>query len=339
MLAAAPRPGPRLRHVPALDGLRGLAILGVLAFHAGYLPGGFLGVDLFFVLSGYLITSLLLVERAETGRIDVVAFWGRRARRLLPALLVMLAVVAGLVWLTGDPTTLAGVRGDALATLGYVANWREIVAGQSYWDLFAQPSPLDHTWSLAIEEQFYVVWPLVVAGAVRRVAALEPRPVRGDRRAGARLVRGHGHHPPAAAGSVTRLLRDRHPGGRHPDRRGDRGAHHPHARLADGLRAARRAPSVVAMAVLGVGWIVAKGASGWLYDGGLLALQLAAAVVIWTVVRRERGPAGTVLAWRPLRALGVISYGLYLWHWPVFVALVARAHRPVGRRVRTRSGS
>ncbi len=151
-------------HFSALDGLRGLALLGVLFFHAkGVLPGGYLGVDLFFVLSGFLITSLLLAERERTGKIALAAFWVRRARRLFPALLSLMPAVAAYGWLLATPGELATVRGDALATLAYVANWRTILAHKSYWDLFAHPSPLEHTWSLSIEEQFYVVWPLVVA--------------------------------------------------------------------------------------------------------------------------------------------------------------------------------
>ncbi|RYE90039.1 MAG: acyltransferase, partial [Myxococcales bacterium] len=159
----------RLRHIPALDGLRGLALLGVLLFHAdGALRGGYLGVDLFFVLSGYLITTLLLAEQASAGRIELGAFWVRRFRRLMPALLSLMPAIALHAWLLAAPGELPGLRADALATLGYVANWRAILAHKSYWDLFNAPSPLEHTWSLAIEEQFYVLWPLLVVAVLRR---------------------------------------------------------------------------------------------------------------------------------------------------------------------------
>jgi len=158
---------PKLEHVPALDGLRGIAVVGVLAFHLGHLRGGYLGVDLFFVLSGYLITSLLLVEWEHTGRIGLGAFWSRRARRLLPALFLLIGAVAVYAW-TSPPAIVPGaLRGDALATLGYVANWHAVLAHHGYWELFAAPSLLAHTWSLAIEEQLYVVWPLVVVVALR----------------------------------------------------------------------------------------------------------------------------------------------------------------------------
>ncbi|MEO8796712.1 MAG: acyltransferase, partial [Polyangiaceae bacterium] len=128
-LSAEASPPRGIGHFSALDGLRGLALLGVLFFHAkGVLPGGYLGVDLFFVLSGFLITSLLLAEHERTGKIGLVAFWVRRARRLFPALLSLMPAVAAYGWLLATPGELATVRGDALATLAYVANWRTILA-------------------------------------------------------------------------------------------------------------------------------------------------------------------------------------------------------------------
>lgn len=147
----------RLRHVPALDGLRGAAVVGVLLFHAGHLTGGYLGVDLFFVLSGYLITSLLVVEWATTGGVALGAFWSRRARRLLPALLAVLVVVGVASHWFVPPVSRGQLRSEGLATLGYVANWFAIFRGNGYWQQTLLPSWLQHTWSLAIEEQFYVV--------------------------------------------------------------------------------------------------------------------------------------------------------------------------------------
>jgi len=158
--------------VPAIDGLRGIALLGVLAFHAnGALRGGYLGVDLFFVLSGFLITRILLAEQQATGRIDLRSFWVRRARRLFPALLALMPAIGLYAYFLTPPAGLAGIRADALSTLGYVANWSAIFSHRSYWELFRSPSPLEHTWSLAIEEQFYVVWPLVVFLVLRRFGA------------------------------------------------------------------------------------------------------------------------------------------------------------------------
>lgn len=323
-----PPDSPRLAPMPALDGLRGLAVAGVLAFHLGYLRGGFLGVDLFFVLSGFLITSLLLAEHRRRGAIDLARFWARRARRLLPALLVVLPAVAAYAWVVADPTELNRIRGDALATLGYVANWREIFVGQSYWDLFAQPSPLEHTWSLAIEEQFYILWPLIVVGVLTvakgsRRALLVVTAGLAVASAVAMVVVHHPYEDPSRVyfGTDTRaasiligaVLAIRLGRRLHPDHSGR------HARpLGDRVAAGLGAAALVAVVA---SWFVASGASNWLYQGGFIGIELTVAVLIWSVARPEPGPAGRLLSVAPLRALGLISYGLYLWHWPVFVAL------------------
>ena len=154
---------------PALDGIRALAVAAVLAYHGGlpWAKGGFLGVDAFFVLSGYLITSLLVMEWRTKGKIEPIAFWSRRARRLLPALFLMLMGVAFYAAVLATPQELSKIRGDALATICYVANWRPIFTGQSYFDQFSIPSPLLHTWSLGIEEQYYAVWPLLLLLALK----------------------------------------------------------------------------------------------------------------------------------------------------------------------------
>jgi len=160
--ADSSRPGPG--HVPALDGLRGVAVAVVVAYHLrpDWVPGGFLGVDLFFVLSGYLITSLLLAERARHGHIDLRSFAARRLRRLTPAVvLVVLATVAFTV-AVGDAGEIDRIRRHAVGTLAYVANWVFIADGDSYFADISGPSPLRHAWSLAIEEQFYLVWPAAV---------------------------------------------------------------------------------------------------------------------------------------------------------------------------------
>src|SRR5215212_4886107 len=154
---------PRLPYIPALDGLRALAVGAVLLYHAGvgWAGGGFLGVDLFLVLSGYLITTLLVLEHDGTRRIDLPAFWARRARRLLPALFLTVAAVVVVAPFALSRLQFDRVRSDGLATLLYVANWRLIFSGQSYFEQFSEPSPFRHTWSLAIEEQWYLLWPLV----------------------------------------------------------------------------------------------------------------------------------------------------------------------------------
>src|SRR3954470_7804794 len=159
------RARPHLAYAPALDGLRALAVIAVLLSHAGFrwARGGFLGVTTFFVLSGFLICGLLLVERDSTGRISLRSFWARRARRLVPGVLVLVALVAGYYFAVAARPS-RGVVGDALAAMTWVGNWRFVLAHRSYADLFSQASPFQHTWSLAVEEQFYVVAPLLVAG-------------------------------------------------------------------------------------------------------------------------------------------------------------------------------
>ncbi len=161
--------GGRFRYLPALDGLRAFAVLAVLCYHGGmsWAIGGFLGVDAFFVLSGFLITSLLLVEWRGTGGIALSAFWIRRARRLLPALFLVLGGVALYAAFAAAPTELDRIRSDGLASLFYVSNWRFVFSHQSYFEQFGVPSPLRHMWSLAIEEQFYLVWPMIVYGVLR----------------------------------------------------------------------------------------------------------------------------------------------------------------------------
>lgn len=156
--------GVRLPYMPGVDGLRALAVATVFMYHAGatWLPGGFLGVDFFLVISGYLITSLLVAEQQGTGRLDLWRFWLRRARRLLPALFLALAgtLIAMLIlhW-----EEVARLKGAVLASLAYVTNWYFVVADVPYFEQFGRPNVFTHLWSLAVEEQFYLFWPLVLA--------------------------------------------------------------------------------------------------------------------------------------------------------------------------------
>ena len=297
----------RIDYVPGLDGLRGTAVAGVLLFHASaLLRGGYLGVDLFFVLSGYLITALLLREQQETGRIDLRAFWVRRFRRLMPALLALVPAIAIYAKFLAEPSELASLRADALATLAYVANWRAILAKRSYWEMFAAPSPLEHTWSLAIEEQFYLVWPLLVAGVLRW----------GRRALG--VVVGL-----LALGSIMTMLLLYEEGRTMrvylgTDARG--AAILVGAALA--LSGVRRVPqwlAVLAFAVLAIAWGLLDGQSELLYRGGFWITELACAVLIAACVSGEG--IARLFTWRPLRLLGTVSYGVYLWHWPVYVVL------------------
>ena len=171
-------PPERTSHVPALDGVRAVAVMLVLLFHLGVpgFGGGFLGVDVFFVLSGFLITSLLLAEMEKAGRVSLPAFWLRRARRLLPALVLVLLAVAAAAALDPSFIERSSLRGDLLSTTGYVANWH-FIGTSSYFADNGFPSPLQHTWSLAIEEQFYLVWPVILAIVAWAIHAMRARKV------------------------------------------------------------------------------------------------------------------------------------------------------------------
>ena len=316
--------GRRLPYQPALDGMRGLAVAAVLAYHAGlpWARGGFLGVDAFFVLSGYLITSLLLSEWRATGSISLLAFWSRRARRLLPALFLVLVGVGFYAIIFAQPEELARLRDDALATLGYVANWRPVLVGESYFDQFSLPSPLRHTWSLAIEEQWYAVWPVlvIVLLRLRRGSLATLLGVSLVLAAGSALLMAWLHDPQGdpsrvyygtdtraqslLVGAVLAVVLLQH--GR---------------ALADRAGLLLQLAGLVSVAYIGWMWVTTSDNSVFLYRGGLLLLALAVAVVIAAAVRPARGPLASILSIAPLRGLGLISYGVYLWHWPIYLVL------------------
>lgn len=344
-MGTAGRGHPRLARVPALDGLRGLAVVAVLLFHGGlsWATGGFLGVDVFFVLSGFLITSLLLGEQHSTGTIGLGGFWSRRARRLLPALLLVVAAVAAATKLF-DPSVQVPLRDDALAALAYVANWHFVIQGADYFGRTAADSPLNHLWSLAIEEQFYVVWPLVVlavargrraatwvgivagTGAVASVAAMVLLHRSADDVSRVYFGTDTRAHTVLIGALAAALLSPRPVAPTVPSASGWSWAPDflsaptavgwPRAvRLLLGLVA------VVAAANLVAGVALVDGDRSWLYEGGLPLFSVAAAILIGHAVLIPEGMVATVLGLSPLRAVGRLSYGLYLWHWPLYLLL------------------
>ena len=313
------RPGASGRYWPALDGVRALAVGAVIAFHLGVLGGGWIGVDVFFVLSGFLITTLLLDERDRTGTVRLGAFWARRARRLLPALGLMLVALALYAALGGTAVVPAQLRSPALATLLYVANWQQLIAGHGYFAHFDMVSPLQHTWSLAIEEQYYLVWPLLflllarLARGRSRRALVTPMVVLAVASAAWMGVAAGLVGPNRAyLGTDTRawelLL-------------GGVGA------VLARAPAARRRPrawtvaGTVGLIALVVGAAMASGPPRWIWDGGLVVLAGAALVVVMGAVGHPTGAVARLLGLAPLRVVGRLSYSLYLWHWPVIVVM------------------
>lgn len=334
--APAPSDATRLPYLPGLDGVRALAVVAVLLFHlpARLLPGGFLGVDVFFVLSGFLITSLLLGELDRTGRIGFRQFYLRRARRLLPALLAVLGVTTLLV-LTVARDAAAIFRQDALAALTYTTNWWYVIDDRSYFEVIGRPPLLQHLWSLGIEEQFYLVWPAVCLFAWRRwgrrgvgvtafagavvgtawmagLAVVWQVPAAADT---ARLYFGADTHAMTvlAGAALATVWRP----GRLP------------RTIPDSAQVAVSVAGTTALLALGALFLWATEASGWLFRGGFLLVAVVSVALI-AAASHPAGRFGAALGGPVLRWLGTRSYGIYLWHWPIFLVTRPDLDLPYG---------
>ena len=315
-----PRPG----HIPGLDGLRGLAIVAVLTYHftPSVLPGGFLGVDVFFVVSGFLITTLLLRELHERGRLDLRGFWLRRARRLLPALVVVVVVSVAAARLIGGDLLVAMGR-QTLGALTFSTNWLEIAAGASYFSATA-PLLFVNFWSLAVEEQFYLLWPfgLVLTVALARSTRTRLGVVLGLALASATAMAVI--YEPGQDASRVYYGTDTHAfslmfgtalalAWAGPERAW---LHTAWWRRWRGLSVA------AAFAVLLLLMFTMSDLSSWTFRGGIV-LGAAATAVLIAGLLEQGGPWRSLMELRPLTWLGRRCYGIYLWHWPVLMMALA----------------
>ncbi|MGG1615139.1 acyltransferase family protein [Paenibacillus sp. NRS-1782] len=313
-----PLPSQR-RYMPGLDGLRALAVIAVIVYHLNpdWLPGGLLGVGVFFTLSGYLITDILVSQWDTYHSFKMKDFWLRRARRLLPAMLTVVAVIV-LCSLLFDPSRLTALRGDVPAALVYMSNWWFIFHQVSYFESFGPPSPLGHLWSLAVEEQFYILWPLmlalglkympkriVLAGWVTCLALISALLMAVIYVPGADPSRVYyGTDTRGFALLIGAALALVWPSGKL------KGQASAKARLfLDGIGA-------VSLLLL-CHWAWASNEyDPSLYRGGLLGIALVTAIVV-AALAHPVSHLGKLLGLKPLRWIGARSYGLYLWHVPV----------------------
>ncbi|GAA1895389.1 acyltransferase family protein [Asanoa iriomotensis] len=325
---AAPGGGRgRQMFFPAVDGLRGLAILSVLLYHTSWFSNGLFGVDVFMVLSGFLITLLLIREAKRTGRIALGDFFRRRFKRLMPGLSITLLVTVALAYVLGGLKEAEQISGKAIASLFQVANWQQIRNSDAYWEGFGRINPLAHMWSLSITEQFYVVWPfvfLLVFWLCRRsvvaltcvlvlllVASAAVAPLMYDGTNSDRLYLGTETRAVdfvagAVAAGFAMLLY-----GRSAERRHGRGP------SASSTFLATFVGVITLAALVGVSLYTSDYHEAWLYQGGIAGVAVITAVLIVTLCH-ERGPLVRVLSFGPLAEIGRISYTMYLLHLPIF---------------------
>ena len=331
-MSPSPAPTARRAHWPALDGWRGFTIWFAISVHAGYFTaGGVLSLDTFFVLSGFLITGLLIREWDRSAGIDLVSFWARRARRLLPALFVVLGAVLVYAAVLAPSLGLDKLRVDVLASLGYVVNWHFIFSGQSYFGAFTTPSPLLHLWSLAVEEQFYLIWPPVVLGTLW-LARRRFQPRAAIATVGVVALCG-------ALASSLWMVALYQPGG-DPSRVYYGTDTRAQAMLIGAVlavvstlhgplrsRAGRAVLTIAAplcLFVVVAPWFAsdATAVHDFFYGRyGLFAYCVATAIVLWRLTQPRPGALGAALSWEPVRWVGAISYEMYLWHWPTYLVV------------------
>lgn len=315
---------PDRRYMPGLDGVRAIAVLGVFAYHLGIgaIPGGFLGVSVFFTLSGYLITDLIL-SRQAANEFTLRSFWVARGRRLLPAMFILILGVAAWVTVIG-PRQSGDFRAAALASALYVNNWWQVAHDVSYFAQFDQPGALNHLWSLAVEEQFYIVWPLVLLG-LARIVRERSTSVNRPRLAAAIAA--------IAAASTIAMLVMYQPGGDPTrvyygtDTRASEllvgaalAAIWPSARLRAGIRPGARnvldAAALGALVLIAVLFVTVNDSSSFPYRGGFVLLSLAVAALV-AALAHPASRLAAIVGCRPMRWIGARSYGIYLWHFPV----------------------
>jgi peptidoglycan/LPS O-acetylase OafA/YrhL len=328
---ASTRRGPTLGHVRALDGIRAVAVTAVVVYHAGVsrLHGGFLGVDVFFVLSGFLITSLLVTELSTRSMLAFGRFYERRARRLLPALVVLIAFVVFIAYVATPHGSYPQLSGQIVGTMAYIGNWTLISNHATYFSLGLPASPLQHTWSLAIEEQFYLVWPVVLFACwrlTRRRVVLAIGCIVGAMGCAAvtALLYAHGtsidalyfatetHATTMLMGAALALFLLRE---RDAPTAGHFVAAPPRSVLAWNAVGAAAWLAVIAL------FVTVNGTAGTLYRGGYVVVGVVVAVAIGATILVPDGWSAKVLSLTPLVAIGQISYGIYLYHFPLFIWL------------------
>ena len=340
-----------------MDGIRALAVTAVVIYHFGggalsWLPGGFLGVDVFFVLSGYLITGLLIDEYDRSGRVDLLGFWVRRLRRLLPALVLVLLAITAWVWWATPPDAYPKRRADILWTLADLANWHLIATSDTYFAAYTTASPLRHAWSLAIEEQFYLFWPAIVFGLfwigrhripesrlrlpiswpTRFAVSPAQRPrvlivaftVLGIGFSAYWMARTYSPLAPSRAyygtqgrlqelfvGCLLAVILPRLIG---------RMSSAPGPWIGPWARRVGGSAVIAALALL-VAFALLRDDNAAYYRGGALGVCLVVAVLIAGLEQQPTGRLARIFSWPPAVGLGRISYGVYLWHWPLVVVI------------------